>query len=170
MSENSSRGRARIVSPTAQAILALSSIALGVVLGVLDGTIAGTTLIVLGVFGLAMAVVRLRQGQAPAPVGVPSHVEPPPVGRFYIAIAGLMCIAGAGYMVFQGIQYASERSLMSIVGFLGSLIAATLGVYIFGGLFVSRRKASGGLGPLASRLYPRLAEETKPADERKDDE
>jgi hypothetical protein len=71
-------------------------------------------------------------------------------------------------MVFQGIQYASAKSPMSIVGFLASLIAATLGVYIFGGFFVSRRKESGRLGPVASRLYPRLAEQTKPADAGRD--
>jgi hypothetical protein len=68
-----------------------------------------------------------------------------------------MLFFGAGYMFYQGSRYASQDSPMAIVGFAGGLLAAVLGTYVFVGLFLFRRKASGKFGRLATKLYPKLA-------------
>ena len=161
--------RRAMVTPAVQALSGLSSIVLGVLVSVLDGTVAGVVLILLGTFGLALATLRWRQARhAARRTTAPSPVEPS-VGRLYIALIVAMFLGAAVYMFVLGTKARSDESSMAIVDFATAIVAAFLGTYMLVGLVLSHRIASGRSSRVMRKLYPNMPDLGKRTEAKRDD-
>lgn len=154
-------GRIRITPTRTHVILGAIGIVLGALL-LLSGAAGGLLFLLMGAWGLLLALTRWVGARRSYPPAAEEAREEPPVGRGYFALTGLGILAVSVYMFYLTYWYATRDDFMAVVAVLGGLLALALASYILGAALMWRRMDGGRGGRLAARLYPRLAGRANP--------